>query len=410
MKLNLFSAGSKVILRLGFVGLITLGLFFGLSLVFPHQVQAQSTDELQTIQKQIEELTKKLGEIQAEKNTLASTIRYLDGKIALNEQEIAKTQYEIRITEAQITDLTQRIQGLQTSLVELSTALVDRIQTQYKRRTTDPITMVFATTGVSDLMKEHKYYQKVRAHTQDLLITTEYKRQVYDEEKTAKEKKQAELQALRQRLQTQQADLEQQKQVKRKLLEETNNNERVYQDKLAQAKAELEAINNIVAGLGKETQVGSVNEGEVIAQVIQGRSCNSGGTHLHFIVREGSTVKNPFNYLKPVEHTNCSGSSCGSNNGDAFNPSGDWNWPIEPPIRFSQGYGATWATRYSWVGRIYNFHNGIDINGSSSAVKAVKKGILFRGSYVGSNGCALRYVRVDHDDSNLDTLYLHINY
>jgi murein DD-endopeptidase MepM/ murein hydrolase activator NlpD len=62
------------------------------------------------------------------------------------------------------------------------------------------------------------------------------------------------------------------------------------------------------------------------------------------------------------------------------------------------------------VGRIYGFHNGIDIIGPSPEIKAVRAGTLFRGSYVGSAGCSLRYVRVDHDENDLDTFYLHVNY
>ena len=49
-------------------------------------------------------------------------------------------------------------------------------------------------------------------------------------------------------------------------------------------------------------------------------------------------------------------------------------------------------------------------NDLSLDVKAVRSGTLYRGSYSGSGSCQLRYVRVDHDDSDLDTLYLHINY
>ena len=45
---------------------------------------------------------------------------------------------------------------------------------------------------------------------------------------------------------------------------------------------------------------------------------------------------------------------------------------------------------------------------SSSEVKAVKGGTLYRGSY--GVGCQLRYVRVAHDDSDLETYYLHVNY
>ena len=217
---------------------------------------------------------------------------------------------------------------------------------------------------------------------------------------------------MQEQLEVQKKNLDAQKKAKAYLLQVTKNDEKKYQQLLARAKAEYEAIQAITAGKGVETKVGKVNEGEKIASIIQGTSCNSSGTHLHFMVRSGTTALNPFNYLSPnISYENCSGSSCGSGDGDSFNPSGSWNWPINGPIKFSQGFGATWAIRNSWVGRIYSFHNGIDINSeSSSTIKAVKSGTLYRGSYSGGGGCRLRYVRVDHDDSNLDTLYLHVNY
>ena len=176
--------------------------------------------------------------------------------------------------------------------------------------------------------------------------------------------------------------------------------------------SELEAIQAIIAGKGTEELVRHVSEGEKIASVIAGASCNSSGTHLHFIVADNRVVQNPFSFLRGgINYENCSGSSCGSSDGDPFIPSGSWNWPINETIKFFQGYGSTWAIRNSWVGRIYSFHNGIDIQSlSSSDVKAVKSGDLYRGSYTGYNGCRLRYVRVDHDDSGIDSFYLHINY
>jgi len=77
-------------------------------------------------------------------------------------------------------------------------------------------------------------------------------------------------------------------------------------------------------------------------------------------------------------------------------------------LKFTQGYGRTWAVEHTWVGRVYDFHNGIDIVSDSSEVKAVRAGKLYQGVYEG--GCNLTYVRVDHDDSDLDTLYLHVIY
>jgi murein DD-endopeptidase MepM/ murein hydrolase activator NlpD len=125
------------------------------------------------------------------------------------------------------------------------------------------------------------------------------------------------------------------------------------------------------------------------------------------VTKDGQTL-NPFDYLTGIDYENCSGSTCGSGDGDAFNPRGNWNWPINPKIRFTQGYGYTWAVQHTWVGRIYRFHNGIDLQSPSLEVKAIKPGTLYAGSYVGS--CVLKYVRVHHDEGNIDTYYLHVNY
>ena len=102
-----------------------------------------------------------------------------------------------------------------------------------------------------------------------------------------------------------------------------------YQQLLATARAEFEAIQAIIAGKGEEEEVGSVSQGQRIASLIQGPSCNSSGEHLHFMASKGNNTVNPFSYLKGgVDHENCSGSSCGSSAGDPFNPSGSWDWPI----------------------------------------------------------------------------------
>ncbi len=129
------------------------------------------------------------------------------------------------------------------------------------------------------------------------------------------------------------------------------------------------------------------------------------------MVVENGEIKNPFNYLKSgVDYENCSAADCGSAGADPFNPSGSWIWPINPKIKFYQGYGNTWAVNHTWVRSIYTFHNGIDINSDSAEVKAVQSGTLYQGSYLGSNGCRLRYVRVEHENANIETIYAHINY
>jgi hypothetical protein len=237
------------------------------------------------------------------------------------------------------------------------------------------------------------------------MIRLQKAQNIYVDQKDEQEK-------LAKQLDEQQKALGTQKAAKARLLADTRNSEARYQSLLSEARAELEAIQAIIAGKGKETDAGHVSQNQRIASIIQGPSCNSGGAHLHFIISSSGVTQNPFSNLRSgVDYINCSGSSCGSSDGDAFNPSGSWDWPINPKIRFNQGYGNTWAVRNTYVESIYNFHNGIDINSdSSSEVRAVKSGQLYQGSYVGQGGCSLRYVRVHHDEGGLDTFYLHINY
>jgi len=144
-----------------------------------------------------------------------------------------------------------------------------------------------------------------------------------------------------------------------------------------------------------------VGAGERIATIISGASACSTGTHLHFQVAEGNEVKNPLAYLRSISLIDDSG-------GDSHEASGSWDWPLNEPIKFNQGFGANTSAiraRIVW----YDFHTGIDVASDDRVVKAVKSGTLYRGA-IACGGGTLRYVRVDHDENNLDTYYLHVNY
>jgi len=352
----------------------------------------------------------KIKESQGQQKTLANTISYLDNKISLKRAEIGQTEEDIKSVEKEIVTLSVKIGRLDVSLTDVSELLISRVGAAYKRSLFKPIMMLFSSKGLTDFFERNKYLQTIQLNDRKILLELQTSRDVHQEQKDLKQRKQEELEGLKTQLSAQRVALGGQKAVKSDLLIQTKNDEQKFQQLLAGARAEYYAIQAIIAGKGKETEVGHVNEGDKIATIIQGSSCNSSGTHIHFMVAENGAVKNPFGYLGNIDHINCSGpggySEC--NAGDPFNPSGDWAWPINPRVRFSQGYGVSWATQnIPWIW--YDFHNGLDVNGeSSSVVKAVKSGTLYQGSYIG--GCTLRYVRVDHDNSNLDTLYLHINY
>jgi peptidoglycan hydrolase CwlO-like protein len=362
-------------------------------------VSAESEQEkVERLNREIEQYENEISKLKSQATTLSNQIAQYDAQIYLTALKIAQT-------EEKITLLGGRIDQLETSLNSLTTAFNSRVVRTYKMARISQPYLFLMSSNLDSLVSSFHYLQKIQSADRDLLIRLESAQYDYETEKKDQEELQKELEDQRKVLGAQKA-------AKANLLEQTKNDEQRFQQLLASARAEFEAIQAIIAGKGQEEEVGKVSQGQKIASVIVGPSCNSSGEHLHFMVSEHGVTQNPFNFLRGgIEYEDCSGSSCGSSDGDLFNPGGSWDWPISPKIKFTQGYGTTWAVQNTWLGRIYSFHNGIDMRSySSTDVRAVKAGTLYRGSYTGYNGCRLRYVRVDHDDSDLDTFYLHINY
>lgn len=377
--------------------------FSGGKLITPYEVlvsqSQEESDRLNKLKSEIEQYESELKRLNGQAATLQNQIAQFDTQIKLTQLKISETEERINL-------LGGRINQLSESLDVLTNAFNNRAVETYKMtKLGQPLYLLVSAPNLNQAVTSYHYLKRIQSDDVNLLTRLQTARTEYKNEKTDQEKLQADLEKQR-------ATLAGQKNAKATLLTQTKNDEKRYQQLLASAKAEFEAIQAIISGRGDEEKAGNVSAGSRIASIIDGPSCNSSGRHLHFIVKDGANVQNPFSYLKPgIDFENCSGSNCGSGDGDSFNPGGSWDWPISPKVKYTQGYGSTWAVRNSWVGRVYSFHNGIDIDSSSSTdVKAVKNGTLYRGSYSGSAGCRLRYVRVDHDDSNIDTFYLHINY
>lgn len=356
-------------------------------------------DNLNDKKKEIEELQAKLEEIQGQKQTLAKTINYINTKIQLAQKQIENTEAEIAILEQEVVALSGKIEVLNTNLETLSEILINRITTTYKKTvSTEPVYLLLTSDGLGDFLKRYKYLKVGQRHDREVMFELEKARTNFDVQKKDKELKQVELEKAKKKLEAQRVGLAQQQKEKQSLLQVTRNDERTYQDMLARAKAELEAIQAVIAGKGKETEVRNVSEGDSIATVISGQSACSTGTHLHFEVTKDSQRVNPFSVLKST-------SLNWDNDDSPQNGSGGWNWPLNDPIRVTQSYGTTsYSSRYAG-----NFHTGIDmVNSDNLTVKSVKSGKLFRGA-IGCGGGTLRYVRVSHDDG-YDTYYLHVNY
>jgi hypothetical protein len=259
----------------------------------------------------------------------------------------------------------------------------------------EPFALLISAADLSDIVSSFHYLKKIQEADRDLLVRLEEAQTNYKEEKVEQEQLQAKLESEKKSLDTQ-------KYAKASLLEITRNDEVKYQELLSKARAELEAIQAIIAGKGEEVEVGGTNQGERVATMISGASACSTGGHLHFEVVKDGAHNDPANFLEPksVEWDNAPDGP--------FSFTGSWPWPMNDPIRITQGYGMTYyAATLKYYGG--SPHTGLDmVNSNNRTVKAVKPGTLFRGS-IACGGGTLRYVHVDQTDG-YDTYYLHVNY
>lgn len=365
----------------------------------PEDKKAQCLTDL------IKEYEGKVTELQGKQRTLATTISVLDNQVALTQAQIQSTEGKIFELEEEIKQLSTKIGQLNEVLADVSQILGARIEATYKRLLVSPVYFLLSSVHFSEFMSNLQYLRSAQQHDRELMFTMEESRMNFDQQKDLKEKKQEELGVLKTRLDSQKLLLGQQKAGKQELLAVTKNDEKGFQDLLAKARAEFEAIQSILAGKGDETQVGGVSEGESIASIISGSSACSTGSHLHFEVANNGANSNPSSYLKSQDIDWDLDGWYGHD--DPFSFSGSWAWPINGKPRVTQGYGMTAYARSGAYGG--GPHTGVDMVSGDMAVKAVKEGSLYRGS-IACGGGTLRYVKVKHKDSDIDTYYLHVNY
>jgi len=244
---------SKIWLLL--LGLVLYGVFSAGKLSF--NLSAQNVDEGRKaeLESKIAEYEKQLSELKGRSTTLANQISQFNAQISLTELKIEQTQDQIDL-------LSGRIDTLATSVSGLKKAFEERVVASYKlaRLGSNPIFMVGVNTGVSTTSK-FEYLKRVQQSDNRLLARLVSAQDTYNSQKS-------ELESLDKVLAAQKSDLDSKKLAKARLLQITKNDEKMYQDLLAAARSEFDAIQAIISGRGDETEVGRVSEGAKIATII----------------------------------------------------------------------------------------------------------------------------------------------
>lgn len=380
--------------------LLSLIFFFFPKIVFAQDVSSQ----LKVTENQIAELEEKIFTLQKQAKTLADQINAMDSQIRLTTLKIQNTEEKIIDLETEIASVSAKIIRLENSLTALSEVLLKRIVETYKKGKIEPLALFFSADDFADFFRRLKYLQRMQAHDKRLMFQLQATKDDYSEQKKSLEEKKEKAEALKKQLEKYKLLLAQQKRDREVLLAVTRNDERRYQEMLAAARAEQQALLKILAGLGEVAKIGDIKAGETVGFMISGRSPCSTGTHLHFEVQLNVQPQDPARYLKniPLNYDYDTGKIP-----EFVNPQGSWDWPVEEPVLIEQIYGMSyWARVFNYYGGAP--HTGIDMySQNNSRAKAVRDGTLYKGS-ISCGGGNLRFARVDQADG-IQTYYLHIN-
>lgn len=194
------------------------------------------------LQKQKNCWQEKVDQKRSEGNTLQAAIDIINGQVRIQSLKVQQTVAEINSLEKEITELSERIEGLGISLNRLSEILIKRIRENYKQIRLPYKNNIFAADSFNNFVSQLHYINLAQDQTLDLMKKTELQRLTYNQQKDLKETKQQEVEKKRQELQNQKNILDAQKASKDELLRQTRSSEAVYQQKLAEAVAELNSL------------------------------------------------------------------------------------------------------------------------------------------------------------------------
>ena len=349
-------------------------------------VSAQACDGLSDVYARIDCYEKELGRLSAQSKTLSNQIAQFDAQIRLTTLKISQTEEKIAL-------LGGRIDQLETSLDALSNAFSSRAVETYKMaRVGDSFLLLISAPDLTGAVSRFHYLQKIQKADRDLLSRLQAAQITYQGEKTDQE-------TLQKELETQKANLDAQKRAKNALLAQTKNDEKSYQQLLAQALAEKAAIEKaLVSGV----EVGPIKRGDPIGLVgNSGYPGCSTGKHLHFEIRKNNAWVDPAPYLqnKSVKDEQNGGNMVAIG-------SGNWPWPIEDTVRLTQFYGHTpYSWRYTYSGGI---HTGFDmVSTSSDVIRAPADGTLYKSAQSCGGSSIINIVYIDHGSDTI-SFYLHV--
>ncbi len=365
------------------VGLLVLA--FGSSLVTSQLAGANSSDEIQKLQEQIEKIESVNHEHNEEKGILSVEASSLSDAINKLQAQIDASQARIAKLEGEISGLEKQIEETQKELEKQKELLGQSIRAMYVSGDITTVEMLATSDDLSEFFDAQQYQDSVRQKIKNTLDTITQLKLELNTKRDLVKANLTEQQGIKEQIQSQQAEKArilslnqaEQDELEQKIQE---NNGRLAELKQKQAEAEAALARALSSGSYKVASIGPVAAGTIIGSI--GNTGLSSGPHLHLEVRTSSGIVDPTPYIKSS--------------------------PVNiPPAWVSQGYGVPNSLYIS------GYHRGIDYaSGSGSPIFAIASGQLYRGCsnlMLGTSGNDYGYVAIIEHSDGSKSVYAHMS-
>lgn len=208
--------------------------------------------EIDKLEGQVSSLEEEIQKKQEEEQNLKNQIDILDNEIEKAEIEIEEAELKIEMTTQEIFYKKEEINAKEAEIEKQKLVLAEFIKIMYQYDQKSPIELILGYNSFSDYLDDLQYLETLQNKGSEILESIKDLKEELNWEKQVLEAKQESLEKLATKLENTRSILDQEKEGRQRLLEETEAQEEKYQELLTKARDEQESINEEITNLERE--------------------------------------------------------------------------------------------------------------------------------------------------------------
>lgn len=236
MKQNKINIGLTILLIAAVTG----------SFNFTPRAVGQSADQLQlekeAKQKELDEILRKIGQLQGEiqqrrsaQNSLNNEIAILNLEIAETEAQLEATEKKIDVTNFDIAEITEQVVETEDNIEKQKNVLKELIIQINDLDQRTPLEIALANDNFTDFLDQMQYVTSVQEQSQQTLTEIKALKAELEIKQAELKQEKASLDALLEQLSLAEAGLAGQRSAKQQVLDQTRGQEKIYQQLLAES-------------------------------------------------------------------------------------------------------------------------------------------------------------------------------